>query len=191
MSLISVVKLNLTEKLKRNRAFRKKFFETTAKEEVAAQIRELRRRRKMRQADLAKATHMKQSAVSRLEQANYSRWSFTTLLRVADSLDARVKVTFQDAQDVITEYERGDKERVQMALAFEKANLSGCIQDRTGEQLSRVQDAAAAAPQAILGAVRYPNEDWVRIAGNLPKNGFSGASPTSAAQESGLSVHLP
>ena len=55
---------------------------------------------------------MKQSAVSRIEQASYSGWTFKTLLRVADALDAQVKVSFEAADDVIERYahEKGEGE---------------------------------------------------------------------------------
>jgi len=120
MSTISVTKLNLAQRLK-NKVFRRKFFRTTAQDEVAQQIRELRLKQGMRQADLAAAAHMKQSAVSRVEQAHYSRWNFQTLLRIADSLDARVRVLFEPAETVIYEYERQDQERARLAAAFESS----------------------------------------------------------------------
>ncbi|HVA79477.1 MAG TPA: helix-turn-helix transcriptional regulator [Candidatus Binataceae bacterium] len=120
MSTISVTKLSLAQRLK-NKVFRRKFFRTTAQDEVAQQIRELRLKHGMRQADLAKAARMKQSAVSRVEQAHYSRWNFQTLVRIADSLDARVRVLFEPAETVIYEYERQDQERARLAAAFESS----------------------------------------------------------------------
>lgn len=116
--MLSVTKLNFAARL-RNRVFRRRFFRNSAQEEVAQQIRELRRKLKMRQVDLAKAAHMKQSAVSRIEQADYSRWSFNTILRIADSLDARVRVLFEPADEVIARYERRDVERAKLAHRFE------------------------------------------------------------------------
>ena len=49
---------------------------------------------------------MKQSAVSRIEQADYSGWSFNTLFRVADALEARLMVSFEPVEDVIDWYRR-------------------------------------------------------------------------------------
>lgn len=115
--MLSVVKLNFAARLK-NKLFRRKFFRNSAQEEVAQQIRELRRKLDMRQVDLAKAAHMKQSAVSRIEQADYSRWSFNTILRIADSLDARVRVLFEPADEVIAGYERREVERAKLADRF-------------------------------------------------------------------------
>src|ERR1700722_5774916 len=116
--MLSVTKLNFASRLK-NRVFRRKFFRKSAQEEVAQQIRELRLKLDMRQVDLAKAAHMKQSAVSRIEQANYSRWSFNTLLRIADSFDARVRVLFEPAHEVIAGYERREIERAKLVRKFE------------------------------------------------------------------------
>src|SRR5271170_7018505 len=116
--MLSVAKINFVQRLK-NRVFRRKFFRSSAQEDVAQQIRELRRKLKMRQVDLAKAAHMKQSAVSRIEQADYSRWSFNTILRIADSLDARVSVRFEPADQVIADYERREMERAELVQRFE------------------------------------------------------------------------
>ncbi|MCH8314157.1 MAG: helix-turn-helix transcriptional regulator [Nitrospinae bacterium] len=85
------------------------FFRERAKDEIAIQIRELREKLEMRQIDFAKQADMKQSAVSRIEQADYSGWTFKTLLKVAEALDARLKITFQPMDDVIAEYENRER----------------------------------------------------------------------------------
>ncbi len=108
MSLMLPIKLDLARKLV-SRVFRTKFFRKRAQDEIALQIRELRTKRNMRQADLAKICAMKQSAVSRIEQANYSAWNFKTLLRVAEALDVRLRVVLDPMEDVVREYR--DRER--------------------------------------------------------------------------------
>lgn len=113
MELISPIKLNLAKRLKEDKEFRNRFFHARAQDEVASSIIDLRKKRKMRQIDLAKHSGMKQSAVSRIEQADYSGWSFTTLQRVAESLDARVRIIFEPIEDVIKFYEQ--KEAVSTA----------------------------------------------------------------------------
>ncbi len=105
MTSISPVKLNISKKLKENKGFRERFFRGQIQDEIAMGIRSLREERKLRQIELAKKCGMKQSAISRIEQANYSGWSFSTLLRVADALDARLRVTFEPAEIVIDRYE--------------------------------------------------------------------------------------
>jgi transcriptional regulator with XRE-family HTH domain len=147
--MLSVTKLNFAARL-RNRVFRRKFFRSSAQEEVAQQIRELRRKLEMRQVDLAKAAHMKQSAVSRIEQADYSRWSFNTILRIADSLDARVRVLFEPANEVIAGYERREVERAKLAKRFESEfrQVPASLPDA---QLGSAQTQAAPAPRSPSG----------------------------------------
>lgn len=103
MALTSSIKLNIAEKLK-NKDYRSRFFRGQAQDLIAMSIRNLRKKRKKKQADLADECEMKQSAISRIEQADYSGWSFNTLLRIADALDARLRVSFDLAEDVIDEY---------------------------------------------------------------------------------------
>ena len=112
MPSLKSIKLRISEKL-RNPEYRVEFFAGLAQDEIAQQIKSLRATRKLRQVDVAEASGMKQSAVSRLEQADYSKWNFTTLLRLADALDARIRVVFEPAEDVISYYERMEAEAEQ------------------------------------------------------------------------------
>ncbi len=100
MSYLSEVDLGLVDRL-HDKSFRKKFFKIVAQESIASQIRFLREMRNMRQQDLAKETGMKQSAVSRIEKADYSSWTFNTLMRVGEALDARVRVVIEPYEEVI------------------------------------------------------------------------------------------
>ncbi len=111
MNSLKSISLDIGEKLK-DRAYRSAFFKAWAQDEVALQIKWFRKKRNLRQVDLAEKTGMKQSAVSRLEQAEYSRWNFFTLLRLAEALDARVRVILEPAEDVIAKYEKHQKTRI-------------------------------------------------------------------------------
>jgi HTH-type transcriptional regulator / antitoxin HipB len=104
VELTKPIKLNLAEKLK-DRRYRNAFFRARAQDDTAANIRELRERRELSQAELAKRAGMKQSAISRIEQAEYSSWTYRTLQRVAEALDARLVVFFEPAEEVIAKYE--------------------------------------------------------------------------------------
>ena len=104
MTLLKSIDLRIAKKLQ-DSEYRIAFFEEWANDEVADQIRRLRKLRKLRQIDVAKETGMLQSAISRLEQSEYSRWNFSTLLRIAQSLDARVRVIFEPSEHVIRHYE--------------------------------------------------------------------------------------
>jgi transcriptional regulator with XRE-family HTH domain len=98
--MIKPIRLNLAHRLK-NRRFRERFIATLARDEIASQIRELRQKRGFEtQTKFAKEAGMQQSAVSRIEQSDYSGWTFKTLLKVALTLNARLRVTFQPIEDV-------------------------------------------------------------------------------------------
>ena len=98
------MRARLAKKL-RNPAFRRRYFRARAQEEVAQQIHALRERRHYRQIDLAHAAKMKQSAVSRIEKADYSAWTYKTLLRIAEALDAQLRIVFEANEDGIGRYE--------------------------------------------------------------------------------------
>lgn len=114
MTLLESINLDLGNKLQ-EKAYRDIFFEDWANDEVAAQLRQLRKFRRLRQIDVAKMTGMKQSAVSRIEQSAYSRWNFSSLTRIAQALDARVRVTFEPAEYVIREYEKIEASSAEVA----------------------------------------------------------------------------
>ena len=105
MELTTPIDLKLNEKFQ-NKTYFHKFFISRAKDKVAQQIRELRGLRKLTQTQLAHFSGMKQSAVSRIEQAEYAGWNFKTLARIAEALDARLMVTFQTREETIQELER-------------------------------------------------------------------------------------
>lgn len=113
MSSISPIKLNIAEKLEKDKDYRSRFFRGQAQDRIAMSIRILRKKRKKTQTDLAEESNMLQSAISRIEQANYSGWSLKVLFRVADALDARLRVSFEPVEDVIDWYR--DKEAIAVA----------------------------------------------------------------------------
>lgn len=107
--MISKFKTMIAEKLK-NKEYRHKFFRGRLKDEVAMAIRDLREKRKMTQTQLAEACGMKQSAISRLENATYGKWGIDTLLRISKALDARLVVALLPMEDVIEQYQGKKKE---------------------------------------------------------------------------------
>ncbi len=46
-----------------------------------------------------------QPAISRVESADYQNWSFNTLRRIAEAMDARIRVIIEPAEDVLAEYD--------------------------------------------------------------------------------------
>lgn len=63
--------------------------------DVAMHIAALRRRAGLSQKDLAKLLKTSQQQISRLESPGYEGHSLTTLRRVADALNARVRIVFE------------------------------------------------------------------------------------------------
>jgi transcriptional regulator with XRE-family HTH domain len=130
---LSPIELQLYERLKRDKAYRRKFFEGLAQDEVAMQIRSLRERRGYRrQSDFAKDAKMQQSAISRIESATYRGWSYKTLLRVAAALDARLRITFEPAEDAIRRYQ-----------THRRTAASDGARDTTGRRLALIGEASS------------------------------------------------
>ena len=146
MNLLKSIDLDLINKLQ-DKEYRDVFFEEWSNDEVADQIRRLRKLRKLRQVDVADATGMKQSAISRIEQSEYSRWNFVTLLRIGQALDARVRVIFEPAEHVIKEYEQAEEPAISgvSAIAFRKAEAERNMQAARGRNGSH--NLRASRPQ--------------------------------------------
>lgn len=127
-----LIRLNLAEKLKK-KAYRLAFFRARAQDDTAANIRALREKRELSQIKLAELSGMKQSAISRIEQAEYSSWTYKTLQRVAEALDARLVVIFEPAEDVIARYE--NMENFQSLTASVKtAGIQKIVEHSTGNR---------------------------------------------------------
>ena len=72
---------------------------------IAAQLRALRLQRGWEQLDVAQRMGTKQSAISRLENVNYSSWSISTLKRLARVFGVRLKVSFEEFATLPTDIE--------------------------------------------------------------------------------------
>lgn len=118
MESIAPIRLKLSEKLADPKYFIK-FFDERTRDEVAAQLRQLRDLRGLSQVKFAAESGMKQSAVSRIEQSDYSGWTYKTLLRAAQTLRARLKIEFIPAEKVIDEYRKREAEQFAATLEAE------------------------------------------------------------------------
>ena len=110
MPLVTSINLNIAERLLSDIEFRRDFFHTQAVDGIAISIKTLRRMRNKRQIDLAQESGMLQSAISRIEQADYGKYSLNTLFRVADALGARLRISFDPVEDVVADYEKAETE---------------------------------------------------------------------------------
>ena len=79
----------------RDKAFAERFKRAGEAWDVALQIAALRQRAGLSQKDLAKLLKTSQQQVSRLESPGYEGHSLSMLRRVAEALDAHVRVTFE------------------------------------------------------------------------------------------------
>jgi transcriptional regulator with XRE-family HTH domain len=83
---------------------RQEFFRTITQDDIAEQIRALRIERGLTQTKFAELAGMKQSAVSRIEQAEYASWALATLFRAAGALNARWRMILEPCEDAVKEF---------------------------------------------------------------------------------------
>lgn len=98
------IDLELPKKLN-DRKYRQAFFLAESSALIAKQLIQLRKRRGLNQTEVADILETGQPAISRVERADYRNWSFNTLRRLAEALDARLRVYIEPAEDVLIEYE--------------------------------------------------------------------------------------
>ncbi len=95
---------------------------------------------------------MKQSAISRIEQADYGNWSLNTLFRVADALDARLCISFDPIEEVVAQYK--DEEPViqpkDQRTYYRGSDANGIVIYENGLKETKDSQALVAAP---LGAI--------------------------------------
>ena len=83
----------LKEELK-DKEFRKHYELERARVSLAQRIAEIRRQRRMRQADLAKKMHVSQQFISQIETGQETNLTLDTLMRLAKSLGRGIKISF-------------------------------------------------------------------------------------------------
>jgi transcriptional regulator with XRE-family HTH domain len=101
------IDLNLPDKLG-DREYRQKFFLAESSAQIAAQLIALRKRRDLNQQQVAELIGTQQPAISRIEKADYQSWSFNVLRKIADALDARIRVFIEPSEDIIGEYDENN-----------------------------------------------------------------------------------
>jgi transcriptional regulator with XRE-family HTH domain len=99
------IELNIPDKLT-DRSYRRDFFLAETSAMIAAQLIALRKRRGFNQSEVAALIDTQQPAISRVERSDYRNWSFNTLRRLAEAMDARLRITIQPSEDVLREYSK-------------------------------------------------------------------------------------
>lgn len=74
--------------------FRATYEEVAAKLDIGEKISELRHKRHMTQADLAKRVHTSRTAIARYESGKYENYNIVTLKRIAKALGKELKISF-------------------------------------------------------------------------------------------------
>src|SRR6185437_12000514 len=77
-----------------SREYREAFVEENIRTGLAFQIRALREKHRLSQAQLGEKAGMPQNAVSRLEDPDYGRFTIKTLVRLAAAFDVGLSVKF-------------------------------------------------------------------------------------------------
>lgn len=103
------IDLGLVKELE-DRDFRHEWFRAQLEADVPELFRDMREARDLTQSQLAEATGMKQSAISRFEGSRDATWKLLTLLKLAEALDARLTIGLERAEDVIARYKREEAE---------------------------------------------------------------------------------
>lgn len=104
MSHLPSIDIGVAERLKSDPEFRREYFLAESSAMIARQLIRLRKRRGLNQNQVAKELNTKQPAISRVESADYRNWSFNTLRKLADALDARLRVYIEPFEDVVGDY---------------------------------------------------------------------------------------
>ena len=110
MEYIAPIDLKIAEKLRKSEKYRRAFFKARCRDEVVLQIKALRKERRLSQEKMAKRLGMVQSAIVRIEDPDYAQWSFTTLQRVAEALDACWEIRLRKSEEIIDEAEGAQKQ---------------------------------------------------------------------------------
>jgi transcriptional regulator with XRE-family HTH domain len=84
-----------------NAEYRAAFVSSLINSTIAYQIRGLRKKNDLDQAELGALTGMKQTAISRLENPDYGNLSVNTLKRIAKALDVGLIVRFAPYSDIV------------------------------------------------------------------------------------------
>lgn len=125
MDFVQSIDLKIPEKL-RDEDYRRQFFLAEASAHIARQLVELRKLRGLSQTALAQKIGTKQSGISRVESADYSNWSFNTLRKIAEELDARLRVVIEPAERVLHEYvETGENVRQASSVLDHASQAAG------------------------------------------------------------------
>ena len=143
---------------------------------IATQTKVIREQRELTQAELARLMGTTQTAVSRIENVNYSAWNIKTLKKLARALHVRLKVSFETYGTLPDE-----------VLSFGRNNLKrearehdpGLWSDAPAET---IREAVAANQRKMLAQYAARLKNWMDVAP-------AASQPTTFAED--VSMRIP
>lgn len=109
-------------RLFRDQSYRRTYMESFLNTAIAAQIKALREARGLSQKDLGSRINTSQPGISALENVNYSRWSLSTLRKLAEAFDVALVVKFVSFGEALDEVTAFDSSRLNK-LSFEEDSV--------------------------------------------------------------------
>jgi|HubBroStandDraft_4_1064222.scaffolds.fasta_scaffold535414_2 transcriptional regulator with XRE-family HTH domain len=132
----------------RDQEFSEGYAESFLNSYVATQIKVIREQRNMKQSDLAHEVGTTQTAISRIENVNYSSWNINTLKKLARAFHLRLMVSFETygtLPDEVGKFTQGSLQRA------ERENDPGLLERKKPEP-EKVDDIRERAIAAQMGA---------------------------------------
>lgn len=115
---------------------------------IATQIKVIREQRRMKQSDLAREVGTTQTAISRIENVNYSSWNIKTLKKLARAFRVRLMVSFETYGTLVDEVGRFNRESLQRT---EREKDPGLL-ERKAPQRAAVDEGVERAVATAMGA---------------------------------------
>ncbi len=122
---------------------------------VATQIKVLREQNEWTQADLAKEIGTTQTAISRIENVNYSAWNISTLKKLARAFRVRLKVSFETYGSLIHDVDAFSREALQRVPRESDPELTESVSlNALGTGYEHIRDIGARMGSDAVEAVR-------------------------------------
>jgi transcriptional regulator with XRE-family HTH domain len=150
---------HLWENLK-NKFFRREYVADNVRTGLAYQIKAMRSARGLSQSDLATLTGKAQSAIARLEDPDYGKFSIQTLLEIANAFDVWLSVEFVSFSVGLQRTENRSPMALN-AISFSQDRES--IKSQTGSGMGAV--VVVSTVEGRRGHQRHQLANWVKGAG--------------------------
>ena|ERR1017187_6333958 len=145
---------------------------------IATQIKVLREQRVMKQADLAQAIGTTQTAISRIENINYSSWNIKTLKRLARAFHVRLSVSFETygtLPDEVENFTRESLARASRELDPKLADVDHVL-DVEDNLINTPLPRGAGNVISINAAKKPPEADFTDVIGMMGREAKHGTT---------------